>query len=221
MEEGFWQTRWQRDQIGFHRQDVNPSLIKYWPNLQVSKGSCVFVPLCGKSLDLVWMAEQGYLVLGVELVEKAVIDFFTEQKLSPQVSQQGVFKRYSAGAITILCGDFFNLTADSLASVDAFYDRAALIALPNDLRSRYAAHFSEILPQHCQGLLITIDYPQTEMSGPPFAVSPDQVEELLGESFMLDCREERDVLGQEWRFKEAGVTRLHEYVYWVRNRSLV
>lgn len=220
MEEGFWQARWQRDQIGFHRQEVNPSLEKYWPNLQLPKGSRVFVPLCGKSLDLVWMAEQGHVVLGVELVEKAVIDFFTEQQLSPSISQQGVFKRYSAGAITILCGDFFDLTAEDLAGVDAFYDRAALIALPDTLRKQYAAHFSALLPQHCQGLLMTMDYPQAEMSGPPFAVPPEQVEQLLGDKFTLECSEEHDVLGQEWRFKDAGVTRLYEYVYRLRGRSL-
>ena len=76
MEEGFWQARWQRNQIGFHRQEVNPGLKKYWPTLQVAPGRCVFVPLCGKSLDLLWLAEQGYCVLGVELIEKAVVDFF-------------------------------------------------------------------------------------------------------------------------------------------------
>lgn len=221
MEEGFWQARWQRDQIGFHRQAVNPSLEKYWPHLQVPKGSCVFVPLCGKSLDLPWLAEQDYSVLGVELVEKAVVDFFAEQHLSPQISQQGAFKRYSADAITILCGDFFNLTADDLAGADAFYDRAALIALPDDLRKQYAAHLGKIMPQPCQGLLLTMDYPQQQMKGPPFAVSREQVEQLLGERFVLECSEERDVLDEEWRFKAAGITRMFDYVYSVRCRSLV
>ena len=221
MEEGFWQTRWQRNQIGFHRQEVNPGLEKYWPTLQVAQGSCVFVPLCGKSLDLLWLAEQGYCVLGVELIEKAVVDFFAEQKLSPTVIQQGAFKRYSAGAISILCGDFFALTTDDLAAVDAFYDRASLIALPDELRRLYAEHLSIHLPEHCQGLLMTLDYPQAQMSGPPFAVSPAQVEQLLGNAFILECLEERDALGQEWRFKDAGVTRLFEYVYCVKHRDFI
>ena len=119
MEEGFWQARWQRNQIGFHRQEVNPGLKKYWPTLQVAPGRCVFVPLCGKSLDLLWLAEQGYCVLGVELIEKAVVDFFAEHKMSPTVIQQGAFKRYSAGSISILCGDFFALSADDLAAAKA------------------------------------------------------------------------------------------------------
>ena len=219
MQEGFWQARWQRNQIGFHSQEVNPRLTKYWPTLQVAKGSCVFVPLCGKSLDLRWLAEQGYCVLGVELIEKAVIDFFVEQQLSPDITEQGAFKRYTAGAISILCGDFFALTTEDLAAVDAFYDRAALIALPDELRSRYAAHLSQHLPQRCKGLLMTLDYPQTQMSGPPFAVSPALVEQLLGDTFTLECIEERDVLGQEWRFKDAGVTRLFENVYCVKHHS--
>ena len=154
-------------------------------------------------------------------IEKAVVDFFAEQKLSPTVIQQGAFKRYSAGAISILCGDFFALSTDDLAAVDAFYDRASLIALPDELRRLYAEHLSKYLPNTCQGLLLTLDYPQAEMNGPPFAVSPEQVEQLLGDTFILECLEERDALGQEWRFKDAGVTRLFEYVYCVKHRDFI
>ena len=221
MEEGFWQARWQRNQIGFHRQEVNPSLEQYWPALQVEKGSCVFVPLCGKSLDLCWLAEQGYSVLGVELIEKAVVDFFAEQQLTPIVTQQGAFQCYSAGSITILCGDFFALSTEDLAHVDVFYDRAALIALPDELRRRYAVHFSTHLPQHCQGLLMTLDYPQAEMNGPPFAVAPEQVEQLLGDTFIVECLEARDILEQEQRFKRVGVTRLFDYVFCAKRRAAI
>lgn len=216
MEEGFWQTRWQLNQIGFHRPEVNASLEKYWPSLQVPAGSCVLVPLCGKSVDLPWLAAQGYQVLGVELVEKAVVDFFAEQQLLPTITEQGAFKHYSAGAITILCGDFFALTAADLTAVAAFYDRAALIALPDELRARYALHLSTHLPRGCQGLLMTLDYPQAEMQGPPFAVPAEQVEQLFGAAFTLECLEARDVLGHEWRFKNAEVTRLFECVYRVK-----
>ncbi|MDY0248920.1 MAG: thiopurine S-methyltransferase [Pseudomonas sp.] len=219
MEEGFWQTRWQRNQIGFHLQEVNPGLKEYWQCLQVPKGHCVFVPLCGKSLDLCWLAEQGYSVLGVELIEKAVVDFFAEQQLLPTITQQGVFKRYTAGAITILCGDFFALTVEDLSAVDAFYDRAALIALPDELRRCYAVHLSAHLPQRCKGLLMTLDYPQAEMKGPPFAVAPEQVEQLLSDTFIIECMESRDILEQEQRFKNVGITRLFDYVYCVRQRA--
>ena len=205
MEEGFWQTRWQRDQIGFHLNVVNPGLETYWSRLAVPKGSNVFVPLCGKSVDLCWLADQGYKVLGVELIEKAVIDFFVEQKLTPVITIRGPFTAYTAGSITILHGDFFNLTADDLIGFPAFYDRAALIALPDDIRQKYAAHLSKIMPQGCKGLLLTMNYPQQQMKGPPFAVPPEQVEKLLGAAFIVECTEERDIL---------------DYVYCVRCRSL-
>lgn len=218
MEEGFWQARWERNQIGFHRQDVNPGLIEHWPTLQVPQGSCVFVPLCGKSLDLCWLAEQGYKVLGVELIEKAVVDFFAEQQLTAEITQQGAFTRYSAGNITILCGDFFELTTEDLAAVDVFYDRAALVALPEELRRNYAAHLNTHLPQDCSGLLLTLHYPQSEMQGPPFSVPPKQVMQLFDDGFILERIAEKDVLGQEWRYKDVGVSYLYEYVYLVKRR---
>jgi len=188
--------------------------------LQVAQGSCVFVPLSGKSLDLCWLAEQGYSVLAVELIEKAVVDFFAEHQLKPDITQHGPFIRYSSGAITILCGDFFALTAEDLASVDAFYDRAALVALPEDLRCRYAAHLSQHLPKNCTGLLLTLYYPQAEMKGPPFSVPPKQVEQFFADTFTLERIGEHDVLGQEWRYKDVGVTYLYEYAYSVKHRGL-
>lgn len=220
MEEGFWQTRWQRDQIGFHLNQVNPGLAAYWSRLAIPKGSKVFVPLCGKSVDMCWLADQGYSVLGIELIEKAVIDFFVEQNLTPVITQQGSFTQYSAGAITILYGDFFNLTAEDLVDYPVFYDRAALIALPSGLREQYAHHLSNIMPKPCKGLLLTMDYPQQQMKGPPFAVPPEQVEQLLGGAFTVECTEERDILEQEWRFKAVGITRMFDYVYCVRSRCL-
>ncbi len=199
---------------------MNPGLENYWSRLEVPKGSKVFVPLCGKSVDPCWLAEQGYSVLGIELIEKAVIDFFVEQNLTPVITQQGSFTRYSAGAITILWGDFFNLTTEDLIGFEVFYDRAALIALPYDSRKHYAVHLSKIMPQGCKGLLLTMDYPQHQMKGPPFAVPPEQVEQLLGENFILECSEERDILEEEWRFKAVGITRMFDYVYGVRCHSL-
>ena len=176
----------------------------------------MLVSLCGKSLDLRWLSEQGYSVLGVELVEKAVVDFFAEQQLTPEITKQGVFKRYSSGAITILCGDFFALSVDDLKDVDAFYDRAALAALPDQLRKRYAEHLSTLLPQSCVGLLMTVNYPQAKMNGPPFAVAAKEVEQLFGEIFTIECIEERDVIDREPRYKDAGMSYFYEYVFSVK-----
>jgi len=130
MEPKFWQERWARNQIGFHLPEVNPYLLRYWPSLTLAQGAKVLVPLCGKSLDLMWLASNGYHVLGVELSEQAVDAFFREQNLTPRITWHGVFKVYQADLIEIWCGDFFALDAGALADCTALYDRAALIALP-------------------------------------------------------------------------------------------
>ena len=134
MDEDFWQQRWARNEIGFHLNEVNPYLQQFWPALNVAPGAQVLVPLCGKSLDMLWLAEQGYRVLGVELAQAAVEAFFSEQGLVADIDQVGAFRRYRSGAIEVLCGDFFSLTAADLLECRALYDRAALIALPAPMR---------------------------------------------------------------------------------------
>lgn len=213
MQADFWQARWQRNEIGFHLSEVNPYLLRHWPTLGLSADSRVLVPLCGKSLDLSWLAGQGHAVLGVELAEKAVEDFFAEQELEPEIQSYGVFKVYRAGALELWCGDFFALTAEDVAGCAALYDRAALIALPPEMRQRYVAHLTGILPAGCAGLLVTLDYEQGQMQGPPFSVPDDEVRRLLGADWQLEPLECRDVLGENWRFLQRGLTRLEERVY--------
>ena len=211
MEPKFWQERWARNQIGFHLPEVNPYLQRHWP--QLAEGAKVLVPLCGKSLDLMWLASQGLRVLGVELSEQAVEAFFSEQGLVPRTTRRGGFKVYQAGLIEIWCGDFFALEAETLADCTALYDRAALIALPPPMRAQYAEHLNTCLPPGCLGLLITLDYDQVQKAGPPFAVTDDEVRVLLGEQWLLEVREEQDILGESWKFVQDGVTRLEERVY--------
>ncbi|OLF52383.1 thiopurine S-methyltransferase [Pseudomonas chlororaphis] len=218
MQPEFWHKRWEQNQIGFHLSEVNPYLQRYWPQLGLAQGARVLVPLCGKSLDLAWLASQGHQVLGIELSERAVEDFFSEQQLQPQVSQRGAFKAYRYGPIELWCGDFFALEAADVVDCGALYDRAALIALPAEMRERYTAHLLSILPQGCQGLLITLDYDQALMAGPPFAVLDDEVQALLGKRWQLRVEEERDILGESWKFLQGGVTRLEERVYRLQER---
>lgn len=217
MEPEFWHKRWSTNQIGFHLPEVNPYLQRFWSQLGVEQGSRVMVPLCGKTLDLLWLAQQGYSVLGVELSEKAAADFFLEHQLEPSVSEEGAFKVFRAADIEIRCGDFFALSPEDVSDCTALYDRAALIALPGPMRERYAAHLQKILPQ-CVGLLITLDYSQDEMPGPPFSVGDDEVQRLLGEVWQLEVLQEQDVLGESWKFLQAGVKRLDERVYRVSGR---
>ena len=213
MQPEFWHHRWERNQIGFHLQEVNPYLRRLWPTLDVAQGSRVLVPLCGKSLDLSWLAAQGYDVLGIELSQTAVEQFFAEQKVMPNIRQQGAFKVYEAGPVRIMCGDIFALSAADVADCSAFYDRAAMIALPVEMRAAYAGRLTQILPNGCKGLLITLDYDQSQMKGPPFSVPHAEVESLLCPAWSLEVVEQPDVLDQEWKFLKGGVTRLVERVY--------
>ncbi len=213
MEPKFWQERWARNQIGFHLPEVNPYLLRYWPSLTLAQGAKVLVPLCGKSLDLMWLASNGYHVLGVELSEQAVDAFFREQNLTPRITWHGVFKVYQADLIEIWCGDFFALDAGALADCTALYDRAALIALPPLMRAQYAEQLNSLLRPGCQGLLITLDYDQTQKAGPPFAVTDDEVKVLLGLQWCLEVLEAQDVLDESWKFVQDGVTRLEERAY--------
>jgi thiopurine S-methyltransferase len=215
MQPEFWHNKWAANQIGFHLPEVNPYLQRHWAAPATAR---VLVPLCGKSLDLSWLAGRGHQVFGVELSEKAVEDFFNEHQVQPQISAKGAFKVYRGDAIELWCGDFFALTADDVADCAALYDRAALIALPAPMRERYAAHLQQILAQGVQGLLITLDYDQAQMPGPPFAVADEEVQRLLGDVWQMQVLEEQDVLGDSWKFLQAGVTRLEERVYRVCSR---
>lgn len=218
MHEDFWQARWARDEIGFHLDEVNPYLLRYWSQLSAQPGERVLVPLCGKTLDLRWLAAQGLQVLGVELSRKAIEDFFVEQGLQPQIEEQGAFVRFRAETIELWCGDFFALTAADVEQCHLFYDRAALIALPLEMRQRYVAHLQAILPQVCRGLLVTLDYPQEQMNGPPFAVPAEQVQAFYAEGWDARLLAKEDVLGENWRFLQRGLTRLEESVFSVRRR---
>ncbi len=215
MQPEFWHKKWASGQIGFHLPEVNPYLQRHWA---VPATARVLVPLCGKSLDLAWLAGRGHRVLGIELSEKAIEDFFSEHRIEPDISENGAFKVYRGDAIELWCGDFFALTASDVADCTALYDRAALIALPAPMRERYAAHLQQILPQGVQGLLITLDYDQTQMPGPPFAVGDDEVQRLLECVWQVEVLEEQDVLSESGKFLQAGVTRLEERVYRVSSR---
>jgi len=213
MEPKFWQERWARNQIGFHLPEVNPYLQRHWPPLALARDAQVLVPLCGKSLDLMWLASHGLRVMGVELSEQAVEAFFSEQSLVPRITRRGAFTVYQADLIEVWCGDFFALDAEALADCTGLYDRAALIALPPLMRARYAEHLNHLLRPGCQGLLVTLDYDQTQKAGPPFGVTDDEVKVLFGAEWTLGVLEEQDILGESWKFVQDGVTRLDERVY--------
>ncbi|SEL61954.1 thiopurine S-methyltransferase [Nitrosovibrio tenuis] len=219
----YWNERWKREDIGFHQNEINPYLRRYWQELHLARGSEVFVPLCGKSRDMLWLRNQGYSVLGVELSPIAVCAFFeengyTRRLIREKSDQLDPFNRWKADGIRILCGDFFDLSKDDLAKTSAVYDRASLVALPPDIRALYTFHLLSILPPGTQILLITFDYPQREMPGPPFAVSTEEVEALYRGRAEIRLLAQLDVLEQNPRFRERGLSRLHESIFLLSSR---
>ncbi len=213
MTHDYWLERWVREETGFHQDEINPYLRQYWPTLQLLPNSEVFVPLCGKSHDMRWLREQGHTVLGVELSPIAVQSFFEENNETPQQITDKKFTRYQANDIGILLGDFFDLSQDDLVQTSAVFDRASIVALPPETRQRYVRHLVNILPPATRILLITFDYPQAEMTGPPFAVSPDEVESLYQSAADIKRLSQQDILAEHTRFRERGISQLQEYVY--------
>lgn len=213
MEPGFWHDKWQQQQIGFHQADINPFLVTHWHHLNLSQGSKVFVPLCGKSLDMEFIASQGHEVLGSELSALAVKQFFEEAGLVPQVDNRGEHVHHSARGIELVQGDFFTLPKELVTECQGFYDRAALIAWPAEMRLQYARQLASLIPSGARGLLVTLDYPQETLQGPPFAVSPDWVETHLGPWFEVASLECRDVLADNPRFVKKDVPWLNEAAF--------
>jgi len=217
MDADFWLQRWQNKQTGFHQLEVNPRLETFWPQLQLQAGDQVFVPLCGKSLDMLWLREH-YDVLGVELSPLAVESFFTDNDLEPEHDRQGEFSVCRAERLTLLCGDFFDLRPGQLAHVRAVYDRASLIALPTAIRPRFVAHLTSLLPPGTPLLLITLDYDQAQMDGPPFSVSGAEVRALFESHWSIQRLHAHDILAGEPRFRERGLSSLSEKVYLLRKQ---
>lgn len=218
MDADFWLTRWREGRTGFHRDAPMPLLDKHWPALEVPADSRVLVPLAGKSLDMVWLAAQGHRVLGVELSPLAVEQFLTDNQLDAQTHDTPMGRHYVTDRIEIIQGDVFALDDATLAACNAIYDRAAVIALPPAMRQRYAQQVYARLPADCRGLMITLDYPQTEMNGPPFSVDTHEVHALLDEYCDIEQLERRDILASQPKFSADGVTSLHTVVYALRRK---
>jgi thiopurine S-methyltransferase len=208
-----WLQRWRDQNIGWHHEEFNPHLLNHWPLLEVPEDSLVFAPLCGKSRDMVWLAQRGYRVRGVELSPLAVETFFAENGLQPKREPVGGFECWSAGPYELYCGDIFDLERLDNEVVDAVYDRASLIALNPVQRTHYAQLLRRVLPVGCPMLLVAMDYPQHEMTGPPFSVDQQEVQRLYGEDYQVDLLHSLDLLQESQRYREQGLSRLIEQIY--------
>jgi thiopurine S-methyltransferase len=214
MNSEYWINRWNQNQTGFHRAEVNPLLPQFWPlvSVAVPSGSKVLVPLCGKSIDLRWLAERGHEVVGVELSLLAAKGFAAEQGIVLTESHEPPFTVLRSNKVTYYIGDFFDFTTEIVGQFDLFYDRAALIALPPEMRPGYVRHLQSLVRKGAPGLLIGLEYDPSQMHGPPFPV-PDAEVRRLFESFNCEKLVEYDCLEQEPHFKQRGLTWLKESAY--------
>ncbi|AXT37367.1 thiopurine S-methyltransferase [Alteromonas sp. BL110] len=197
MEHSFWHSKWQKNEIGFHETEGNALLVKYASFLldDESANSAlkrIFVPLCGKTRDIGWLLSQGCEVVGAELSEVAIIQLFEELGAEPNVTTTAKGKAYTKDGLTVFVGDIFKLTSSDLGNVSGVYDRAALVALPSPLREQYAAHLIAIT-QCAPQLIISFEYDQNEMAGPPFSVNEKTVDLLYSGDYHIK-RLERSML---------------------------
>ena len=194
MDTKFWHQKWAANDISFHESKVNPLLVTYFKALSLAKGSRVFVPLCGKTLDIAWLLSNGYRVAGAELSELAITQLFEALGIQPEIRNIGDVKHYSATAFDIFVGDIFDLKYAMLGVIDAIYDRAALVALPENMRVRYTQHVTDITDNAPQ-ILITFDYDQKLMDGPPFSISSEEVNRHYKDSYKISSLISLDVIG--------------------------
>lgn len=184
MQHDFWHERWQSNQIGFHLPEANPLLVAHFASLNLKQGACVFLPLCGKTLDIAWLLAQDYQVAGAELSPIAIEDLFKSLNLTPTVTHLGEITHYSATDIDMFVGDVFKVTPAMLGHVDAVYDRAALVALPEPMRQAYTAHLMAMTKQAPQ-LLICFEYDQSIHAGPPFSITAEEVKQHYQSTYDL------------------------------------
>ncbi len=213
MDTSYWLERWSAGKIGFHADFVNSQLKEIWPFFSIRNACSVFVPFCGKSLDMVWLREQGHKIIGVEVSELACRQFFEEQNLNPEISENGPFKIFDKDGYRLYCGDLYEMTPDMFPSELAIFDRAALIALPPADQQQYVNKISELAPPGTTMLLITLRYAQNAMEGPPFSLKPENIRALYSGTFNIQPLKSVNRIEELQKFKEQGLKEIWEDSY--------
>ncbi len=211
MQAEYWLSKWRSGKIGFHEVEINRWLTAHGETV-FAGGKRVIAPLCGKSLDLLWLEQQGLEVVGVELAREAIVAFFAENERAYQEAQYGAATRFTSGDITIWQADWFDLPVE-IGRFDRVFDRAALIALPFAMRQRYVVQLSELLEPAAQGMLVTISYDQQAMPGPPFSVDANELAALYSNVARRQLDIDEDALATNGKFRERGVAQLSESVW--------
>lgn len=206
-----WESRWQEGRIGFHLPQVNTYLRRFSAHLLKSEPENIFVPLCGKTLDLPWLANRTKKVVGVEMVSQAVEEFYAENEISYSIEPAGKLQLFKNDSIDIFQGDFFDLTQEETGLFEAIYDRGSIVALASSERQKYVEHLLSFLVPGGRLLLITLEYDQEQMSGPPFSVADAEIEMLFSQYGKLELLETCDILDE--RLRNKGLDGILERVY--------
>jgi thiopurine S-methyltransferase len=214
MIQSFWQERWDQGLTGFNQPQANETLQEFWPSLELAPGARVLVPLCGKSCDMLWLRAQGHSVVGVEFVGSAVTEFFSDHDIPSEETALGRRACDGGPSLTVIQGDFMSLQAQQVGPIDAFYDRASIVALPGDLQTAFAQTLARLTSSGSLGLMLAFEYPQDQRDGPPFSTHAQRLQELFGDDF------ERHQL-KRWALPEAdlehfGVDSCFESVHQLR-----
>lgn len=217
MNKDYWHNRWEENNLGFNQSQPNPGMVRYFERLDLEPGGRVFVPLCGKSIDMLWLLQQGYQVIACELDPIACEAFFQENQLEYTTKQLENFTVFSGNNITLFQGDFFQLNKKLLGAIDAIYDRAALVALPESMRIDYSKNIIELSETNTQMLLITMGYDQHTMAGPPFSVIPEEVKKLYQKNFEIEILSDKKLDEVPEHFQPKGLEAAWEYIFKIDN----
>jgi len=212
MKAEFWLSKWEKNEIGFHLAAPHPWLVQGWSQFEPAKEACVFVPLCGKTHDIDFFLTQGHRVVANELSEAAVKEVFSRLNITPSIVEWAGGSCYESEQLTVYVGDFFQLSAEQIGQVDYVYDRAAIIALPFEMREAYAQKIMTLCP-NAQQCLITLAYDQNAMTGPPFSVNDDEVKQHYSKYYKIERLHGADILEHEPKFKQNGLNALEQSFY--------
>ena len=221
MKHEFWNDRWRQGQIGFHLGRPHDWLVA--AEHRFPAGSRVYVPLCGKTVDLVWLRDRGHEVIGCEFVTSAVQDFLREQGLSARTERLGSngsdYECHRTPGLSVFRGDALRLDPALVGGpVDVIFDRAALVALDPACRKRYVESLHRILRPGGRILLISFAYDQSRVEGPPWSVDTTTIDRLFGDRFSIETLAVRAEEGNP-RFQAAGVAEMEERCCWLTRKD--